>query len=331
MNTSHPDSAGTLDRVPVVAFRSAPPIARHILREARALLAPAAPGSVGRASDDPDGFPDQDSSAFMKRESNLEAELLLADALGLSRAQLFAHLDRVLTSAERSAYAGQIGRRLRGEPVAYIRGRREFFGLDFYTDRRVLVPRPETELLVELAIEETAAIDAHVIRAIDVGTGSGAIAVALAKREPRLTVYATDSSADALVVAAVNCRRHGVAGQVRLLHGDLLSPVPEAVHIIVANLPYIPSERLAILPREVAQFEPAGALLAGEGGLALYRRLIDQARGYLLPRGVLLAEIDPEQATTFAAHARRQLPVTAVDVVRDYAGRERVALVRIGS
>jgi release factor glutamine methyltransferase len=205
----------------------------------------------------------------------LDAEVLLAHVLGATRAHLYAAPEQKLLPAQREAYAAVVVRRREREPVPYITGRREFYALDFAVDRRVLIPRPETELLVERALESVAH-DAP-LRLADIGTGSGIVAISLAVHLPQVRVYATDASADALQVATANAARHGVADRVHLLRGELLDPLPVPVHLIVANLPYVPSDVLPTLDRDVVDYEPLAALDGGPDGLTHIRRLLDDA------------------------------------------------------
>jgi len=267
----------------------------------------------------------------------LDAELLLAHALGLSRARLLAQFDRVLSPAELARYRQLIERRRAHEPVAYIVGHQEFYGLDFYVDRRVLIPRPETELLVEKAIELAGkvgdsgygiGVSSYPITLADVGTGSGAIAVSLAVHLPQATIYALDSSAEALEVAARNVRHHGVEGRVHLLRGDLLSPLPEPVDIVVANLPYVSETELAELPPEIRCYEPLSALDGGPNGLRHIRRLLAQAREYLSPHGAVILEIGATQGKAVAELARQHFPTAEIEIAKDYGGLDRVVIVR---
>jgi len=267
----------------------------------------------------------------------LDAELLLAHALGLSRARLLAQFDRALSPAELARYRQLIERRRAHEPVAYIVGHQEFYGLDFYVDRRVLIPRPETELLVEKAIELAGkvgdsgygiGVSSYPITLADVGTGSGAIAVSLAVHLPQATIYALDSSAEALEVAARNVRHHRVERRVHLLRGDLLSPLPEPVDIVVANLPYVSEVELAELPPEIRCYEPLSALDGGPDGLRHIRRLLAQAREYFRPHGAVLLEIGATQGEAVAELARRHFPTAEIEIARDYGGLDRVVIVR---
>ncbi len=263
----------------------------------------------------------------------LDAELLLAHALGLSRARLLARFDRELSPAELARYRRLIERRRAHEPVAYIVGHQEFYGLDFYVDGRVLIPRPETELLVEKAIELAGKVGdrgygLYPLTLADVGTGCGAIAVSLAVHLPQATIYALDCSAEALEVAARNVRRHGVEGRVHLLRGDLLSPLPEPVDLIVANLPYVSEAELAELPPEIRCYEPLSALDGGPDGLRHIRRLLAQAGGYLRPWGAVLLEIGATQGQAVAELARRHFPAARIEIAKDYGGLDRVVIVR---
>ena len=257
-------------------------------------------------------------------EARLDAEILLAHALGITRAQLHAHPQGQLSSAELANYRQLIERRARHEPVAYIVGHQEFYGLDLLVDSRVLIPRPETELLVEKAIETSQRQSV----VTDVGTGSGAIAVSLAIHLPQVLVYATDASAGALEVAARNCRRHGVEDRVHLLQGHLLEPLPEPVDLIAANLPYVSQAEWAQLPPEINCYEPREALDGGPDGLDRIRRLLARAGEYLRPQGAILLEIGATQGEAVVALARCHFPAARVEIARDYAGLDRVVMVK---
>jgi len=259
----------------------------------------------------------------------LDAEVLLAHALGTTRAQLHAHPQRELSSAELASYRQLVERRAQREPVAYIVGHKEFYGLDLFVDNRVLIPRPETELLVERSIGIARAQGLFLIA--DVGTGSGAIAVSLALHLPQALVYATDASPGALEVAACNCRCHGVEGRVRLLQGHLLEPLLEPIDLIVANLPYVSQAELAQLPPEIGRYEPREALSGGPDGLDHIRRLLAQAGRYLRLPGVILLEIGATQGKAVTALARCHFPAAKVEIAKDYAGLDRVVMVSKGA
>ncbi len=270
----------------------------------------------------------------------LDAELLLGHVLGLTRAQIHAHPERRLDAAELESYRELIERRRQHEPVAYITGHKEFYGLDFYVDRRVLIPRPETELLVEKGLEIGRAIS-NPLTIADVGTGCGAIAISLAVHLPQAIIYALDASSEALEVAALNRCRHSVERNVHLLQGDLLSPLPEPVDLIVANLPYVSGGEWEQLPRTIAAYEPRSALDGGPDGLDAIRRLLAQARSHLKPQATILLEIGATQGAAVADLARRSFdnPPTllrtvhfsraTVEVVQDYAGLDRMVVIEV--
>jgi release factor glutamine methyltransferase len=231
--------------------------------------------------------------ALSEREARLEVELLLAHALGVTRAQLLAHPERSADAMRDSRYPEYLERRLAGEPIAYILGEREFYGLSFQVTPAVLIPRPETELLVEMALQciEPAAP----ARVLDVGTGSGCIAISIARLRPRARVVATDLSEQALNVAKANASRHGAAN-VDLRVGDCYAPVAgEQFDVIVANPPYV-AEGDPHLDRGDLRREPRYALVSGPDGLTLMRRLIAEAPLYLRPEGWLLVEHGYDQA-----------------------------------
>ena len=261
-------------------------------------------------------------------EAHLEAEVLLMHALTLSRAQLYSHLEREMPPDEAQDFANFVKLRIRGEPVAYIIGHKEFFGHDFQVDRRVLIPRPETELLVEKALEfakgRVSSLEDMPLIIADIGTGCGAIAISLALELPGAKIYGTDISHEALEVAKANCTKHGVDLQVRLLWGDMLDPLPEPIHFIVANLPYVEDAELEQLPPEIREFEPRIALAGGADGLDNIRRLLMEAKGKLRPRGAILMEIDPRQSQDVMELAESCFPTSEVHVARDLRGLDRV-------
>lgn len=263
----------------------------------------------------------------------LDAQVLLAYCLQESTAYLFAHGDEVLSTAVALQYSGFIERRAAHEPVAYILGQKDFFGRTFKVTPATLVPRPETELLVELAKAE---IENGTL-VVDVGTGSGAIAVTLAA-ETEAEVIAIDVSHSALVAAHENAVTHQVDEQVAFLEGNLLKPfialsaewTPEAKprHLLItANLPYLTERQWQDADDDVKKFEPKTALVGGWDGLALYDELFMQlaARRRELPERIsLLCEIDPSQASAFQSLVRRYLPDARQELFRDLAGRARI-------
>ncbi|MBF8266713.1 MAG: protein-(glutamine-N5) methyltransferase, release factor-specific [Dehalococcoidia bacterium] len=262
-------------------------------------------------------------------EASLEADLLLMKAVGLNRSRLYSSPERPVTLEEREALGQDLARRLGGEPWPYICGYREFYGLNMAVSPGVFIPRPETELLVELALELARSLPSdRPIRIADVGTGSGAIAISLAAHLPQAVVYATDVSTRAIETARHNCQRHRLEGRVIVLEGNLLEPVPEAVDIVVSNSPYVPRAEIPHLPREV-RFEPREALDGGLDGLEVVRSLIPQALAKLRRGGGLVVEISPTQRTEVCVLAGTMLPQGSFSLVKDLAGRERALLARV--
>jgi release factor glutamine methyltransferase len=221
--------------------------------------------------------------------ARLDAEVLLAHALGVRRLDLYLQFDRPVGDTELAPYRELIARRGRGEPVAYLVGRKEFMKLDFEVTPDVLVPNPDTEVLVQLAVSRARERGGSV-RVADVGTGSGCIAVAVAHYLPQATVFASDDDAAALEVAGRNVRAHGLEDRVTLSLGDLVDPLPGDLDLVCANLPYVAED--AELPPEVLA-QPRHALFAGERGAALVRRLLGAAPARLVRGGALMTEIDP--------------------------------------
>jgi release factor glutamine methyltransferase len=258
-------------------------------------------------------------------EPRLDAELLLGEAMGCERAALVADGGAEVPAPAARRFGEMVRRRLRREPVAYILGRKGFRNLDLVVDRRVLIPRPETELLVELAVElEPATV-------LDVGTGSGAIALAVADELPDCAVTATDTSPGALEVARVNADRVGLADRVRFLEGTL--PEDGAFVLVLANLPYVAERDWPSLQPEVTQWEPREALLAGPDGLDAYCLLIPgcgRALGRIAPQNstTLAVEVGEGQSETVGA-LMREAGFGAIEVRRDLAGIERVVLGRV--
>jgi len=259
----------------------------------------------------------------------LDAPILLAHVLGADRAALLAHPERPLTGAQRARFRALTVRRAAGEPVAYLTGRRAFYDMALRVSPDVLIPRPETEHLVEAALAWASGRRALVVA--DVGTGSGAIALALAAHLPDSEVWALDSSPGALAVARANAQEYDWGQRIRFAQGDLLQPLIAAgarADLIAANLPYIPSGEVDVLP--VARYEPRRALDGGPDGLALIRRLLDQAPCALAPGGLLLLEIGAGQGAAVHELARAALPDARVRLLTDYAGHERVASIERG-
>ncbi|MBI2832591.1 MAG: peptide chain release factor N(5)-glutamine methyltransferase [Chloroflexi bacterium] len=253
-------------------------------------------------------------------DATLESELLLRHVLGISRVELYTDLYREASPEQESAFWQLVYRRLAGEPSAYITGHREFYGFDFNVDLRVLIPRPESELLVEEALNLSRKYANPIIA--DVGTGSGCIAVSLALNLPGAKIYATDVSPSALAVARLNCEKHGVGNLVRLFEGDLLEPMAGPFDLIVANLPYVRTEEIATARH--LSFEPAHALDGGDDGLDKLRELCCQSRSKLQPGGTVLLEIGERQANAMFAWLRSLFPSAIMKLTKDLNGLDRM-------
>lgn len=264
-------------------------------------------------------------------DQGIEAEVLLRHTMRLDRAEFFAALDDQLDPDRQEVLASLLQRRAEREPLAYIVGHREFYGLDFQVDSRVMIPRQETELLVDQVLEFARVRRRQSLLVADVGTGSGAIAIAIAHHLPSATVFAMDSSREALQVADANRRRHSVSERVHLLDGDLLQPLPAPVDVIVSNLPYIMAQEVPDLAPEVGR-EPLSALDGGPEGLDLIAGLLRQAPSTVRPGGMVLTEIGPDQIGRVLDAGRRAFPEAEVSQLRDLLGLPRVVriLLRTG-
>jgi len=251
----------------------------------------------------------------------LESELLLSHILQRPRTFLLAHPEAQLTAERASDYAGLVARRATGEPLPYITGHSAFFGLEFTVTPDVLIPRPETELLVEQALARLKGRTAPLVA--DIGTGSGCIAVSVARHCPDARCYAVDISAVALAVARANAARHGVADRITWLEGDLLTPLPEPVDVILSNPPYVAETEWASLPLSV-RHEPRAALLSGVDGLDALRTLLKQAPPCLRPGGALFVEIGERQGDAAQVLAQAAFPTARVQILPDLAGKVRL-------
>ncbi len=251
-----------------------------------------------------------------------EALLLLAHVTGATTAELLAHPERDVAEVDRERFGALVRRRAAREPLAYVVGYREFYGLRIAVDRRVLVPRPETEVLVEEALRVLGGMRQRGIltpSVVDVGTGSGAIACAVAVQVGDARIVGVDCSAEALRVADANRCALGLAGRVRLVRGDLLEWLRGPVDLVVTNLPYLQSALIPTLMPEVAGFEPRMALDGGPDGTKLMRRMLVQVPRLVRPGGIVLVELDPDQVDPL-----RELAPGICHVIRDLAGHARV-------
>jgi len=271
----------------------------------------------------------QSTTAYFKKREiespRLNAEHLLAHALARKRIELYLEFERALTETELSELRSLVRRRGQGEPLQHLLGTVEFCGRIFLCDKRALVPRPETEELVELLKSK---IQNPKSRILDVGTGSGVIALSLASHFPEADVSAIDISADALSLAHENAERLGLSARVNFLRGNLFANLPGAFDLIVANLPYVACGDAPNLAREVLH-DPAGAVFAGESGDELLRELIDAARKYLRPGAMLALEIGINQAETLVAYLTEK-NYHDIEAKKDYAGVTRFLLGKYG-
>jgi release factor glutamine methyltransferase len=264
------------------------------------------------------------------------ARALLSHALGRPREWLAAHDDGVPDGATLAVLERLVGRVLAHEPLAYILGYREFYGVELHVDERVLIPRPETEMLVELALEHLRTFTPPgpplpregSVDVSDVGTGSGAVAIAISTHAPDASLIATDVSPDALDVARANAQRCGVSQRIRFVQSDLLDCVKSCARVITANLPYVTEEEIEALPPEIQSHEPRVALDGGADGLVLVRRLLAQLDAHLLPNGMAVFEIGASQGAAALQAAQATLPGWQAELRKDLAKLDRVLYVR---
>lgn len=256
---------------------------------------------------------------------NLDAQTLLAHLLKKPRTWLITHSEENLPDSVISSFQQDIRALERGIPLPYILGRWEFYGLEFIVSPDTLIPRPETELLVEKALEWTQHQPEPCL-AVDIGTGSGCIAIALAKNNPNLTIFATDISYPALRTAYSNAIQHEVVDQVKFLQADLIPPISANFDLICANLPYIPTQTLRKL--EISGREPDLALDGGVNGLIFISRLLEEAPEFIVPGGILLIEIESSQGDEIYNLALQAFPKAAIDVLPDLAGRDRIITIQ---
>jgi release factor glutamine methyltransferase len=269
----------------------------------------------------------RDLAACGSPSPRLDAEVLLMRLLKMDRLQLLMRSERGLSEEEAAGYACWVERRSLGEPVAYILGEKEFWSLRFEVGREVLIPRPETECLIEEVLRFYPP-PGEGLRVLDIGTGSGAIGVVLARELPAARVAATDISPGALAVASRNALAHGVAGQMEFFQGDLFAAVVEELDIICSNPPYIPEDEYAMLPEGIRDFEPRGALIAGPDGLDFHRRIIGQGLSRLKSGGRIFLEIGEGQRDRVETLFRDACGYGDISFRKDYGGIDRVASAR---
>ena len=267
---------------------------------------------------------DQKLEAAGIPDARLEAEVLVMNVMRMARQNIFGEQDTEVSEEQQAALDELLGRRYNREPLAYLLGQREFYGINVMLTPAVLIPRAETEGLVEHALfMALMGMESTDMTIADVGTGSGAIAINLAIHLPAAKIFAVDVADEVLDVAAFNIRAHGVSERVILGIGDLLEPVPEPIDLIVANLPYIPTDRISTLQPEVQQ-EPALALDGGPDGLDLIRRLLTQAESKLKDSGIILLEMDPNQIPVVQELALQHFPEGSTSVEQDLASMDRI-------
>jgi len=257
----------------------------------------------------------------------LSAEVVLAHALEMTRTQLLAQADRPLTPDQFSRAQRDLDRLVNNEPLAYVVGHREFYDIDLLTDARALIPRPETECLVEYMIQIMADRSAPLIA--DVGTGCGAIAVTLAKHLPQAHIIATDLSPDAVELARTNAQRIGVDARIDFRLGNLLEPITELLDLLAANLPYIDDKDWPYLAKTIRGHEPKMAFIGGPDGLDLVRALLRDASRVLHPGSVILLEIGAYHGDAVTEIALLNFPQARVQIKPDYAGLDRLAVIEI--
>jgi len=263
----------------------------------------------------------------------LTAEILLAHVLGVARIDLYLRFDQPLTRQELAGFREVIKRRVNREPVAYITGNREFWGIDFNVSRDVLIPRPETEFLVEESLKLIPSdTSSGCFTIIDVGTGSGAVAVALAVNRPGHVYFASDISRTSISIAAANACRHHVEKDIHFFVAELFSPLnirDRNFDLIVSNPPYIPSNQIAGLAPEVGRYEPLQALDGGLDGLDIIKKIVKNAPHYLKKNGSLMIEIGFDQKNRMTQIVESDNRYTDLQFIRDYSGHDRVAVMRI--
>ena len=257
------------------------------------------------------------------------AELLLEAVLNVPKVELYLNRERILTTAETEKYNLFVRERISGKPLQYIIGSTEFFGIKFKVNEHVLIPRPETETLVEIVIERLKNRSSP--RIIDIGTGSGAITVSLAKNMENSTIFATDISADALMVARENAKMNQVESQIEFLQGDLFEPLKNKklegkIDGVVSNPPYVSPEEFNRLPKEVRDYEPIVALKTDQEGTLFHRRIIGNSLDFLSKGGILVLEIGQGQAEKVAGIIREYPHFKDLEIKKDLGGIDRVVV-----
>ena len=257
---------------------------------------------------------------------DLDCEILLCFVLKKSKEWLYINLDKELTEKQVGEFGKLLARRKMNEPIAYIVGKKNFFGMEFDVDDRVLIPRPETEMMVS----EVLSMKYPVFSIVDVGTGSGCIAISLAKNLKKAKIWAIDASKKALEVAKKNVKKHKIEKQVKLLHGNLLKPLGNnKVDIICANLPYLTIEQLGLTEKDVKDYEPEIALACEKTEIDLYKKLLKMTPKYLNKNGLILLEIDPIFKIKLLIFVKQIIPKAKIKIKKDLAGKERLMIIKL--
>jgi release factor glutamine methyltransferase len=258
----------------------------------------------------------------------LDAEVMLCHILDVDRAQLLMRAHSLVTEQQLRCFRQWVARRELSEPVAYIVGEKEFWSLPFYVNRHVLIPRPETEILVEEVLGILPRIERRPVRILEIGVGSGAISIALASAQDDLQIVATDISAEAVAVARINAEKSGVAGRIKFVVGSLFADLHGVYDVIVSNPPYISEEEYKKLPDDVRKFEPSLALLGGAEGVSLHREIIAGGLRHLAPGGYLVMEIGAAQRQLLEELLGKAGLYANISCRQDYAGCDRVIMAR---
>jgi release factor glutamine methyltransferase len=276
---------------------------------------------------------EQAESVFKKERlatPRLDAEVLLSHTTGKDRTFLYKNFDRVLSDEEQKLFLSYVERRLNREPVAYLTGKKEFWSLELEVNRKVLIPRPDTEVVVEETLRIAKELGKRNIRILDVGTGSGAICIALASEIADSSIVTTDTSVDALRIAKKNAESYGLEKRILLTCANLFEPLSGKFDIVVSNPPYISEGEFESLPEEIKRFEPKEALVSGSDGTEYHREIIMRAAGVLKKGGFLVMEIGSGQKTAIERMIRDKKEYSDIVFRRDYGGIERVVSARTG-
>jgi len=276
------------------------------------------------------------TETFFKKQSipspRSDAEVLLSTVLGMKRVDLYVSFDRPIHAGELAQFKPLVQRRAKHEPVQYITGCQEFWSLNFKVNESVLIPRPETECVVEQALRIFKDRINEDIRILDMGCGSGVLSVVLAKEFSSARVVAVDISQAALNVAISNAKQHGVYERIDFLESDLFSKMPKDLRfdLIVSNPPYMRSDQMKTLERQVREYEPREALEAGELGLDVHFNILKSAPFFLQKKGALIMEIAPDQGQPLNDHLTKQKIFSNMEVIKDYERRERIIVIQYG-